>query len=212
MKLSLFFFCQQKSASDLRALYFIKSSDKSNFLPMSHFFFLVLPFFHIFVFFFLFFLHLIHRCLTTTVYMTREMTTEEVKEEEEDEDKENKEEEKMTRIGKKNPLLPTVLWAQRRDRIFLTFEIKNAISRIDQIGGTKSVPVGSDGGGGRQRSGVGVRWNERGCVFVREFGCVRRRRRREGRDFDDRRLFDGNSRGEVEKTGVWRRRRRRRRS
>ena len=24
-------------------------------------------------------------------------------------------------------LLPTVLWAQRRDRIFLTFEIKNAI-------------------------------------------------------------------------------------
>ena len=60
--------------------------------------------------------------------MTREMTTEEVKEEEEeDEDKENKEEEKMTRIGKKNPLLPTVLWAQRRDRIFLTFEIKNAI-------------------------------------------------------------------------------------
>ena len=60
--------------------------------------------------------------------MTHEMTTEEVKEEEEeDEDKENKEEEKMTRIGKKNPLLPTVLWAQRRDRIFLTFEIKNAI-------------------------------------------------------------------------------------
>ena len=30
-------------------------------------------------------------------------------------------------IQKTRPLLPTVLWAQRRDRIFLTFEIKNAI-------------------------------------------------------------------------------------
>ena len=55
--------------------------------------------------------------------MTYEMKTEEVKEEE---DKKNKEEEKTTRM-KKKPLLPTVLWAQRRDRIFLTFEIKNAI-------------------------------------------------------------------------------------
>ena len=55
--------------------------------------------------------------------MTHEMKTEEVKEEEV---KENEEEKKMTRM-KKNPLLPTVLWAQRRDRIFLTFEIKNAI-------------------------------------------------------------------------------------
>ncbi len=55
--------------------------------------------------------------------MTCEMKTEEAKEEEA---KENKEEEKTTRT-KKNPLLPTVLWAQRRDRIFLTFEIKNAI-------------------------------------------------------------------------------------
>ena len=32
-----------------------------------------------------------------------------------------------TTIDKTRPLLPTVLWAQRRDRIFLTFEIKNAI-------------------------------------------------------------------------------------
>ena len=55
--------------------------------------------------------------------MTCEMKTEEAKEEEA---KENKEEEKTTRT-KNNPLLPTVLWAQRRDRIFLTFEIKNAI-------------------------------------------------------------------------------------
>ena len=61
--------------------------------------------------------------------MTREMTTEEVKED----NKENKEEEKMTRIGKKNPLLPTVLWAQRRDRIFLTFEIKKCDSRSIQL-------------------------------------------------------------------------------
>ena len=52
--------------------------------------------------------------------MTYEMQTEEVKEEE---DKENKEEEKMMMMNK-NALLPTVLWAQRRDRIFLTFEIK----------------------------------------------------------------------------------------
>ena len=34
---------------------------------------------------------------------------------------------------KKNPLLPTVLWAQRRDRIFLTFEIKNAIRDSIQL-------------------------------------------------------------------------------
>ena len=58
--------------------------------------------------------------------MTREMTTEEAKEDNKEDNKENKEEEKTTRM-KKNPLLPTVLWAQRRDRIFLTFEIKNAI-------------------------------------------------------------------------------------
>ena len=61
--------------------------------------------------------------------MTHEMKTEEVKEEEV---KENEEEKKMTRM-KKNPLLPTVLWAQRRDRIFLTFEIKNAIRDSIQL-------------------------------------------------------------------------------
>ena len=61
--------------------------------------------------------------------MTYEMQTEEVKEEE---DKENKEEEKMTMMNK-NALLPTVLWAQRRDRIFLTFEIKNAIRDSIQL-------------------------------------------------------------------------------
>ena len=63
--------------------------------------------------------------------MTHEMTTEEAKEDKED-NKENKEEEKTTRM-KKNPLLPTVLWAQRRDRIFLTFEIKNAIRDSIQL-------------------------------------------------------------------------------
>ena len=61
--------------------------------------------------------------------MTYEMQTEEVKEEE---DKENKEEEKMTMMNK-NALLPAVLWAQRRDRIFLTFEIKNAIRDSIQL-------------------------------------------------------------------------------
>ena len=61
--------------------------------------------------------------------MTHEMQTEE---EVKDKDKENKEEEKMTTM-KKNPLLPTVLWAQRRDRIFLTFEIKNAIRDSIQL-------------------------------------------------------------------------------
>ena len=70
--------------------------------------------------------------------MTYEMKAEEVKEEEEDkENKENKEEEKkkMTTlmIQKTRPLLPTVLWAQRRDRIFLTFEIKNAIRDSIQL-------------------------------------------------------------------------------
>ena len=39
---------------------------------------------------------------------------------------------KMTTM-KKNPLLLTVLWAQRRDRIFLTFEIKNAIRDSIQL-------------------------------------------------------------------------------
>ena len=36
-------------------------------------------------------------------------------------------------IQKTRPLLPTVLWAQRRDRIFLTFEIKNAIRDSIQL-------------------------------------------------------------------------------
>ena len=66
--------------------------------------------------------------------MTYEMQTEEDKEEE---DKENKEEEEKkmttTMIQKTRPLLPTVLWAQRRDRIFLTFEIKNAIRESIQL-------------------------------------------------------------------------------
>ena len=34
---------------------------------------------------------------------------------------------KKTTTTPQSSLLPTVLWAQRRDRIFLTFEIKNAI-------------------------------------------------------------------------------------
>ncbi|CAL6293757.1 unnamed protein product [Bathycoccus prasinos] len=38
-----------------------------------------------------------------------------------------------TMIQKTRPLLPTVLWAQRRDRIFLTFEIKNAIRESIQL-------------------------------------------------------------------------------
>ena len=62
--------------------------------------------------------------------MTYEMTTEEEEGKENKENKEEEEEKKMTiqtTIEKTRPLLPTVLWAQRRDRIFLTFEIKNAI-------------------------------------------------------------------------------------
>ena len=67
--------------------------------------------------------------MTTTVYDSRDAQQ---KKKLEDKDKENKEEEKMTTM-KKNPLLPTVLWAQRRDRIFLTFEIKNAIRDSIQL-------------------------------------------------------------------------------
>jgi hypothetical protein len=59
--------------------------------------------------------------------MTREMTTDKGKEDKDKEDKETEEEEETRMIGNKNPLLPTVLWAQRRDRVFLTVEIKNAI-------------------------------------------------------------------------------------
>ena len=59
--------------------------------------------------------------------MTREMTTDKGKEDKDKEDEENEEEEETRTIGNKNPLLPTVLWAQRRDRVFLTVEIKNAI-------------------------------------------------------------------------------------
>lgn len=59
--------------------------------------------------------------------MTREMTTDKGKEDKDKENKENEEEEETRMIGNKNPLLPTVLWAQRRDRVFLTVEIKNAI-------------------------------------------------------------------------------------
>ena len=59
--------------------------------------------------------------------MTREMTTDKGKEDKDKENKENEEEEETRMIGNKNPLLPTVLWGQRRDRVFLTVEIKNAI-------------------------------------------------------------------------------------
>ena len=59
--------------------------------------------------------------------MTHEMTTDKGKEDKDKEDEENEEEEETRMIGNKNPLLPTVLWAQRRDRVFLTVEIKNAI-------------------------------------------------------------------------------------
>jgi hypothetical protein len=59
--------------------------------------------------------------------MTHEMTTDKGKEDKDKENKENEEEEETRMIGNKNPLLPTVLWAQRRDRVFLTVEIKNAI-------------------------------------------------------------------------------------
>jgi hypothetical protein len=55
------------------------------------------------------------------------MTTDKGKEDKDKENKENEEEEETRMIGNKNPLLPTVLWAQRRDRVFLTVEIKNAI-------------------------------------------------------------------------------------
>jgi len=49
-----------------------------------------------------------------------EMKTEEVKEEGEYKENKEAEEKKMTTmmIQKTRPLLPTVLWAQRRDRIF----------------------------------------------------------------------------------------------
>ena len=64
--------------------------------------------------------------------MTHEMTTEEAK-------RRQRRQQRKQRGGeddedwKKNPLLPTVLWAQRRDRIFLTFEIKNAIRDSIQL-------------------------------------------------------------------------------